>query len=68
MFVRRLLPAAAVLALACAVPSFARAQSNDSGAKAETPTFYNLVFRVIDRDGKKIVSSRSYKTSIGVAR
>ncbi|MGB9146291.1 MAG: hypothetical protein WCC14_10750, partial [Acidobacteriaceae bacterium] len=41
---------------------------NDSGAKAETPTFYNLVFRVIDRDGKKIVSSRSYKTSIGVAR
>jgi hypothetical protein len=67
MCLRKILPVAAALVLTCAVPTLARAQqSAEAGTRADTPSFYNLVFRVIDLDGKKTISSRSYKTSIGV--
>jgi len=65
MTLRRIVPLAAVLALACSLPSSAGAQDT---AQAQTPTFYSLIFRVIDRDGKRIVSSRSYKTSVAVGK
>jgi hypothetical protein len=70
---QKLTTVAATLILFAAMPVFAvppaPQQSSDAAeAKEITPTFYNLVFRVIDRDGKRIVSSRSYKTSIAVGK
>jgi hypothetical protein len=66
---QKLIPVAAALILLFTMPVMAAPQqSSDAAAKEVTPTFYNLVFRVIDRDGKKIVSSRNYKTSIAVGK
>jgi hypothetical protein len=69
---QKLTTVAAALILLVAMPVFAASpvpqQSSDAAAKEITPTFYNLVFRVIDRDGKRIISSRNYKTSIAVGK
>lgn len=70
MLRNKLAPFATALILFSALPALAGPADPQQPAVAkpaeETPTFYNLVFRVIDRDGKRIVSSHSYKTSTGI--
>lgn len=71
MLLRKLAPMLAAAALLSGMPALAASpapQQSAAQAKDATPAFYNLVFRVIDRDGKRIVSSRSYKTSVSTDR
>ena len=68
---RRKLWLLAVVIAFCNIAMPARLQGEQqlsATARGLESAFYNLVFRVIERDGGKLVSSHSYKTSVATDR